>query len=126
VKRNRSTRTNRIASQVLLAAFALWQVGALVHLTHDTHVILADGSVADVDDHTGERHRESEGCAPRDGCCPVLSQLTTANTMASQDVIAVLVDLAESARAEFRYEDVVPSQIDLFRLSPSNSPPASS
>lgn len=117
---------NRIASQVMLVAFVLWQGGALLHLVCDTHVILEDGTVADLDHRTGEPIRESERTSPVDNGCPVLNQLTSANTMTSLDVVAFVVDQAGADSAEVQREELVLSESELFRLSPSNSPPTSS
>jgi hypothetical protein len=116
---------NRVASHVMLAAFVLWQVGAMLHLVLDTHVIMEDGAVADLDRRTGEPIRESEGRSPSDNGCPILNQLTTANTMASQDVITAAIDRTADVLAEARREEFLLNQSDLFQLSPSNSPPAS-
>jgi hypothetical protein len=126
LNRTRIARRNRIASRVMLVAFALWQCGAVAHLVLDTHVILPDGSVADLDHRTGEPIRESQGGTPGDNGCPVLNQLTTANTMASQDAVAIVVNHVSQPLADVDRNAVVAGEEDLFRLSPSNSPPAPS
>jgi hypothetical protein len=110
----------------MLSAFVLWQLGSLAHLVLDTHVILEDGAVADLDHRTGEPIRESSSDNPTDNGCPVLNQLISANTMASQDVAGITLDHIGATVAEVQLEELVLSEAELYRISPSNSPPASS
>ena len=122
----RTSRLERVAGRVMLAAFVLWQLGSLAHLVLDTHVILADGSVADLDRRTGEPIRESSGDNPTDNGCPILNQLTTASAMASQDVVAIVFEYIQEQRIEVRADTYVVTEDDLFLIAPSNSPPAHS
>jgi len=110
----------------MLAAFVLWQCGAMLHLVLDTHVILADGSVADLDRRTGEPIRESSGADPTDNGCPILNQLTTASAVTSQDVVAIVFEHVLEQRVEAKTDTHVVADDDLFLIAPSNSPPAHS
>lgn len=123
---SRVARRNRIAGSVMLAAFVLWQCGAMLHLVFDTHVILPDGCVADLDHRTGEPIRESSGDDPTDNGCPILIQLTAVSAMASQDVVAVVLEDVQEQLVEPKKEIHVVTEDELFLIAPSHSPPTHS
>ena len=121
-----TTKMERVASRVMLTAFVLWQCGAILHLVLDTHVILADGSVADLDRRTGEPIRESNGDNPTDNGCPILNQLTTASAVTSQDVVAMAFDHVVERPVEAKTDIYIVHEDNLFLIAPSHSPPTHS
>jgi hypothetical protein len=107
----------------MLAVFVVWQVGAVLHLVLDTHCVLPDGRIADIDPETGEPIPEGNGPGSSNGC-PVLDKLTSATTMVEPGASSVL--LLDVALPTPQQEPAAPTVCsrELFRLSPSNSPPA--
>ena len=107
----------------MLAVFVVWQVGAILHLVLDTHCVLPDGRIADIDPETGEPIPEGNGPGSSGGC-PVLDKLTTADAQLSDDPATGAIELAA---LELPYADeqaACSCGRERYRLSPSNSPPA--
>jgi hypothetical protein len=107
----------------VLVLFVLWQIGVSAHLVLVPHVLRADGVIVDV-------HKRSDGETPGRECpdpledeCPVLSQLTGVNMLAPEPIVFWL---AVSVLAPFPVpagEQHVVDGRELFRISPSLSPP---
>jgi hypothetical protein len=115
-------RRSRNSARVLLLVFVVWQLGAVLHLVLDTHCILPDGRIADIDPDTGEPIPEDNGPGSSGGC-PVLDKMTSATTLTSEFV--AVTDFQFVDQIDPVDEAAVPAAggRELFMLSPSNSPP---
>lgn len=116
-------RKRRLAAHVMLAAFLSWQLSAVMHLLLATHVIQPDGSVADIDPESGEPVPERGGPNPLDDGCPYLYQITVSSALTSESVSAVSAVAVVEPVPLPREVDRVDRGDEIYRLSPSNSPP---
>ncbi|MFO8071468.1 MAG: hypothetical protein R6V85_06295 [Polyangia bacterium] len=117
-------KKRRLAAHVMLAAFLSWQLSAVMHLLLVTHVIQPDGSVADIDPETGESVPEQGGPNPLDDGCPYLYQITVSSALSSESVSAVVsIAVVEHVPLSREARRVDPGE-EIYRLSPSNSPPS--
>jgi len=113
----------RTAAWTMLTAYAVWQVGALLHLVLSVHVVLPDGSIGEIDPASGEPVPERDA-DPFDDGCPVMSQLTAASAEAT-DTGPIVVSQTEAIAEEVPAEEA-PQFVreEIYLVSPSNSPPA--
>ena len=98
---------------IIAVLFGLWQMGAVAHLMLEEH---------EIDKDTGEPTHGDHGSPSHDSCF-ALKFLTSAHT----DVLDTFATQSISENAEehsiVAHEIVLPCGRELYRLSPSNSPP---
>ena len=113
----------QIGALAMLTAMALWQASTFAHLLLIPHEILYGGTIIAFDPQTGEEIPDVGDPESGDSECPFLAKITTARSMASADVVGIApIDLA--ARLEPTDPLVAPrAAAELYRLSPSHSPP---
>lgn len=107
----------------MIGVFSAGILGALVHLVFVTHVILENGTVAELDPETGVPIPENEDGNPLDEGCPYMAELTAVRTLISADVVAILVVCEVGSLPQVEPKSEVPALQDIYRLAPSNSPP---
>ena len=114
----------KVAALFLLTLFISWQVEAVFHFFLIPHVVCEHGKVVH-HRHSDEHDRDSEDeDNPNHECCRFLALLTSAETQTSEDQSPSKVFLALEDKSHFFYNKIEIFYVDeLFRLSPSNSPP---
>jgi len=115
---------SQAAARWVLALFVLWQVGASLHLVLARHVLRADGMIVDIIPKCGHEHPGPECPDPVEDECPVLSLLTSPNILAPEGIVLWLAESFAMAAPEQPDETFVLDGRNLFRISPSQSPPA--
>jgi hypothetical protein len=114
---------SKAAAAWVLALFVIWQIGASLHLVLAPHVLRADGVIADVVPNHDPEQPGRECPDPLEEECPVLSLLTGPNMLAPEGVV---LWLAEQIAMPLPVQTDQPFVLDgrqLFRISPSQSPP---
>ncbi len=116
-------KTRKRIAGVMLAAFAVWQIGTMVHLVSVVHVVCPHGKIIDLDDLPD--NPDASDIPPNHDDCAFLTALTVARTIISDG--APDVPAAEMTDDNVpAMEDHVIIDDDLYMLAPSNSPPAAS
>ncbi len=116
------------ATLLLLALFAAWQVDAVVHLLLTPHVICEHGKVVDAHSESDQPHHDShdEGDDNHKGCA-YLALMTVAETWVGPGAPIIVEKEAREIKTVIPYREFVMRHgPELFRLSPSNSPPSHS
>ncbi len=116
-------KTRKRIAGVMLAAFAVWQIGTMIHLISVVHVICPHGKIIDLDDLPD--NPDASDIPPNHDDCAFLTALTVARTIISDGVSDV--PAAEMTNDNTpAIEDHFVSDDDLYLLAPSNSPPVTS
>ena len=116
-------KTRKRIAGVMLVAFAVWQIGTMVHLVSVVHAICPHGKIVDIGDLSD--NPDSKDKSPGHDDCAFLTALTVARTIISDG--APDVPAAEMTNDNVpMMEDHVIIDDDLYMLAPSNSPPAAS
>ena len=115
---------SQAAARWVLALFVLWQIGAPLHLVLAPHVLRADGVIADVIPKCEHRQPGRECPDPTEEECPVLSLLTGTNMLVPEGIVLWLAESVAMATPRQSDGPFVLDGRQLFRISPSQSPPA--
>lgn len=116
-------KTRKRIAGVMLAAFAVWQIGTMIHLVSVVHVVCPHGKIIDLDDLPD--NPDAGDIPPNHDDCAFLTALTVARTIISDG--APDVPAAEMTNDNVpTMEDHVIINGDLYMFAPSNSPPAAS
>ena len=116
-------KTRKRIAGVMLAAFAVWQIGTMVHLVSVVHAICPHGKIVDLDDLPD--NPDASDIPSNHDDCAFLTAFTVART--------IIVDGAPDVPAAEMTNDNIPTMEnhvvnddDLYLLAPSNSPPVAS
>ena len=116
-------KTRKRIAGVMLAAFAVWQIGTMVHLVSVVHAICPHGKIIDINDLS--EYPDSSDKSPDHDDCSFLTTFTVARTM--------IIDGTPDVPASEITDDNIPimenhvvANDELYMLAPSNSPPATS
>ena len=107
----------------MFAAFTIWQMTALSHLVFIEHTFGTYGIICEVDSRTGQQVPEDWGPKPLSSECPILAQVTSADTQTSLDFVIVIEDQVLILFHFNNIEDTFVTGEEIFMISPSNSPP---
>ena len=122
------TRRIRHYATAMLAVVAVWQVGSLIHLATETHALRSHGLIVHVEeghshgDGSGHDHDTDDG-HDTEHECGVLIALAAARTMISGSAPDVFPDAVDPLIASTPAIECWKSTGELYRLSPSHSPP---
>ena len=120
-------RLNRqITPSLLLAFFFSWQIETLLHLLLVPHTVCEHGKVVDADPESGDPlHHPGDEDNPNHKGCRVLALLTSAETRTGEEPpLNALFAAFENELCLFDTNIEILHGEELFRLSPSNSPPS--
>jgi hypothetical protein len=125
-----TTYRRRIAV-ALTVVFSLGQIGALIHFATVAHAICPHGQVVDADGlGLGRPGGPGSGNHGPDGHnheghddCPVVAAITMARALASGYPVLPLFQLEMVPTEQPTIWEQLRSQKDIYRESPSNSPP---
>jgi len=121
---SRMRQRSQAAAKWVLALFVLWQIGASLHLVLAPHVLSAGGVIADIIPRCDDEHPGPDCPDPVEEECPVLSLLTSPNMLAPEGIVLWLAESVAMAAPAQQDQTFVLDGRDLFRISPSQSPPA--
>ncbi|MCP4675104.1 MAG: hypothetical protein GY854_06285 [Deltaproteobacteria bacterium] len=112
---------------LLMAFFIAWQTDTVFHLLLVPHMVCEHGKIVDADPDSGRPlHDPQNEDNPNHAGCRFLSLLTSAETRVSNDLPLNAVFSVHENKTFIVYNDIAALHgEELFRLSPSNSPPRS-
>ncbi len=118
----------QVVPLLLLAFFFTWQTDIVLHLLLTPHTVCEHGKIVDADPESGRPvHDPQDENNPNHKGCRVLALLTSAEIRASDAPLSsAVIGALENKIYIYRNESEAVQREELFRLSPSNSPPHSS
>ncbi len=121
-------RKKQLVPLLLLAFFIVWQTDTVFHLVLVPHMVCKHGKIVDADPEPGHPlHDPHEEDNPNHEDCRILTLLTSAETRTRDypQLSAVLGTFENKTYVSIIDIEVLRGE-DLFRISPSNSPPHAS
>jgi hypothetical protein len=109
----------------LLALFLFWQTELVLHLSLIPHTICEHGKIVDADPVSGlPQHEKGDKNNPNHESCRFLAMLTSAKTRTTDySNLSKVVGTPQSKAFVYFNDITIYYKEELFRLSPSNSPP---